>query len=415
MDRNNKLLLILTAGICVVLTAVFGVIFVLSEANDKQEEKPPVSLEQNAEKNQVDAVEYQKTEFRVSFAAAGDNIVHDMVRKDASNNASQSQEDFNFLPMYEYVSELIEEADLAYVNQEAPVGGKELGYSGYPNFNAPEKSVYDLADVGFDIFNLANNHMLDRGTVGYQNTVAFFNSLEGIINIGGYVNDEDYENICLVEKNGITIAFLSYTYGTNGYSLSADSKMVVPYANDDEIDRQTKLARDMADFVVVSMHWGEENSHDVNATQKRQMQIMVDNNVDVIIGTHPHVLQPVEWQERPDGNKTLVMYSLGNFLSNMEKMKHHVGAIAMFDFVKDEFGTRIENARFVPIMCHFEYDGINKGYKIYRLSEYTDDLLDSHARQNTNTDVKCDMNYLIKIVSDNIPQELLTEDFYINN
>lgn len=354
---------------------------------------------------------------KVTVAAVGDNIVHSSVLSDAADNAAGTDKEYDFVPMFENVIDVIEAADLAYINQESPIAGKEsMGYTGYPMFNSPEQVGYDLRDMGFDIVNIANNHMLDRYTSGYQKTIDFWKGIEGITYIGGYENKDDYENIRIVEKNGITIAFLAYTYGTNGIYLDSSSEMVIPlcdsYSND-EIDRQTKLAREMADIVIVSMHWGLEHWNDnlvPTELQKQQAEIIINNNADVIIGSHPHALEPMMWQSRPDGGRTLVIYSLGNFLSGMEYMRNHVGGIAGFDIVKCDETAYVENASFIPTVCHF--DNKVRNFCIYRLSEYTGELLREHGTQVRGTDSRRNFEYLKKIVDDTIPQEFLVEDFY---
>ena len=230
------------------------------------------------------------------------------------------------------------------------------------------------------------------------------------------MNKEDYENIRVIEKDGITIALLSYTYGTNGLMLDKGSEMVIPlcdsYSND-EIDRQSKLAREMADIVIVSMHWGQEHwsdSFEPASLQKKQAEILINNNVDVILGSHPHALEPMMWQERPDGGRTLVIYSLGNFLSGMEYMRNHVGGIAGFDMVKIGDRAHVSGAYFVPTVCHF--NNRVRQFKLYKLSEYTEELLRQHGTQVRGTDSRRNMQYLYDIVDATIADEFLIEDFY---
>ena len=354
---------------------------------------------------------------RVSFVAVGDNIIHSTVMSDAATLAEGTDKEYNFVPMFENVADIIEEADVAFINQEAPIAGKSRGYAGYPMFNSPEQVVYDLSEIGFDIFNIANNHMLDRHTSGYKSTIDFYKE-NNYFYLGGFENKEDYENIRIMEKDGITIAFLSYTYGTNGLVLDKNSEMIIPlcdsYSND-EIDRQSKLARELADVVVVSMHWGAEHwsdSFNPIALQKKQAEILVNNNVDVIIGTHPHALEPMLWMDRPDGKRTLVMYSLGNFLSGMEYMRNHVGGIAGFDFVKIADEVHVSDVYFIPTLCHF--NNRVRSFKIYKLSEYTPELLRQHGTQVRGTDTQRSMEYLYSIVDATIDKEFLVEDFYKN-
>ncbi len=390
---------------------------------DEIEKKPPVkesddklsTLTVSSVASSSNGGETQKPNINtVSFAAVGDNIIHSSVYSDAANNASGSDKDYDFLPMFENIAPIIKQADLAYINQESPFAGKENGgYSGYPMFNSPDTVGYDLMELGFNVINLANNHMLDRRDAGYKRTIEFWQAQEDVTYIGGFLNKEDYENIRVVEKNGISIAFLAYTYGTNGIPLNKGSEMVIPLCDEssnDEIDRQTKKARELADIVIVSIHWGNEHWFEPSWLQEKQMQIMVDNGVDVILGSHSHVLQPMLWKDRPDGGKTLVIYSLSNILSGMEYMRNMVGGIAGFDIVKIGDDAFIQSPYFIPTVCHFN-SGVRK-FKIHKLSDYTEEMLRNHGTQVRGTDVRRSMDYLYGIVEDTIPDEFLIEDFY---
>ena len=344
----------------------------------------------------------------VSFVACGDNLIHSSIYNDAKTLAAGTDREYNFLPMYENVADIIKAADLALINQESPFGGDARPISGYPLFNTPDQAGYDLVTLGFDIISIANNHMLDSTSAGYERTIDFWDRQENVVAIGGYKNKEDFENIRIVEKNGITIALLAYTYGTNGLTLPKNSSLVIPLYDDETIDRQTKAARKLADFVIVSVHWGVEDNFTPNGDQKRKAQIMVDNGVDVIIGHHPHVLQPMKWAERPDGGKTLIMYSLGNFLSGMMYSRNMVGGIMGFDLVKAPNGCSVENAYFIPTVC--QYNASVRGFKIYRFSEYTEELQAAHGAHKFDSSMS--MRSMRRIIEDAIPSEFLTEDFY---
>ncbi len=348
---------------------------------------------------------------RISFIACGDNIVHSTILADSRDNAYGTDEEFEFVSMFENVADIIDTADLAYINQESPFGGPDRKYTGYPMFSSPDKVGYDLMELGFNIINLANNHMLDAGTASYQRTIDFWKD-KPVLAIGGFENKEDYENIRILDKDGIKIAFLSYTYGTNGLSLKSGSDMVIPLCDDastGEIDRQSKKARELADIVIVSMHWGNEDWFQPSALQKKQMNILVNNGVDVIIGTHPHVLEPMFWQQRPDGKRTLVMYSIGNFMSGMEYMRNMVGGIAGFDIVKFGNQTFIDSPYFIPTISHCNTSW--RKFKIYKVSEYTKELFDSHRCQRIS-DPGRSLEYIYNIIDRTIPDEFLIEDFY---
>ncbi len=436
MKKSNNLYVAVIIVLCVIISSVLALVFsdrnyaeenddftvVISAKNDKPDEKKQKLYDAFSAIECCPTIELsslnetQKPEYKsVSFVAVGDNIIHSTVLSDASDKAAGTEKEYNFINMFDNIASHIESADFAFINQEAPIAGRSRGYTGYPMFNAPEQVVFDLSEIGFDIFNIANNHMLDRQTSGYKSTVEFFKN-NNFTYIGGFTDKDDYENIKIVEKDGIKIALLSYTYGTNGLTLDRSCGMVIPlcdsYSND-ELDRQSKIARELADIVVVSMHWGAEHWSDnfePISLQKKQADILINNNVDVIIGSHPHALEPMMWRDRPDGGKTLVIYSLGNILSGMEYMRNHVGGIAGFEFVKLGNKTYVQAPYFIPTVCHF--DSRVRNFKIYKLSEYTEELLVKHGTQVRGTDTRRSIQYLESIVEATIPDEFLIESYY---
>lgn len=316
---------------------------------------------------------------RITFLAAGDNVIHPCIYIDARNRATAETRQYNFKPMYADVIDYITSFDLAFINQETLMGGDDLGLSGYPQFNSPQDLGRDLKDIGFDIVNIAHNHMCDKGEKGLLGTIDFFESekMSGVTMIGGYRNEEDFDSIRTVEKNGVTISLLSYTYGTNGISLPSSSELVVPYINDNDIIRQCALAEDAGDITVVSIHWGEENVSTPTSEQKRIARLLAENGADVIIGHHPHVLQPIEWIEH-EGGSTLCIYSLGNLVSAMMYWENMVGGFFSFEIVSDTNGTvTVENVKFVPTA--FFYGPSYYNSHLYFLKDYPEDVAKNHC------------------------------------
>jgi|GEM_PF-146747 len=346
---------------------------------------------------------------RMSFIAAGDNIMHSNMIDDAKERAKDG-ENFNFRIMYKDIEDIITKADIAFVNVETPIAGDEFAYAGYPMFNTPKENGFALVDIGFDIVNIANNHMLDKWEKGYINNINFWES-QNVLLIGGFKDAQDFENIRIYEKNGVTIAFLSYTYGTNGMYLPADSKMIVPLIDSATIERQVKAAKPLADLLFVVMHWGQEDNFTPDQTQRNLAQMMVDNGVDVIIGMHPHVLQETKWVTRPDGKQTLITYSIGNMISGMLGAKNMVGGFLGFDIVKTTVGgvsdTKIENAEIIPIVTH--YNMPRKVFQIYKFEDYTEELAKGHGC--INSDTKFSYKYLKDLIIQNVAPEFLS-DFY---
>ena len=390
------------------------------ETTVQEEEKPPMfaltdeplalitepgTLPQQVQPSGTAAANPEETV--ISFAAAGDNIAHDSVVATAKAAATGSAA-YDFSGIYADIKPLISAADLAFVNQEAPVGGAEFGISGYPNFNAPHEMVEGLMDAGFDIFNIANNHMLDKGERGYIGTVNYFSSLP-VMMVGGYTKS-DYDSIRTIECKGVKIAVLAYTTLVNyGHinDIAANSKYLIPYAKDADIERQVALAKQAADVVIVSFHWGTEDEFSVTKEQQHFAKLCADLGVDVVLGHHPHVIGNVKWVSGESGNQTLVAYSLGNLCSTMLYGKNMVGEILTFDIVKGKNGAiSIERPLVHPVVSHYQTDtgktdnqGLAVRYdaKVYLMKNYTDALANSHG---ANVWGKFSFADLKKIVTD---------------
>ena len=231
-----------------------------------------------------------------------------------------------------------------------------------------------------------------RGT-GYRNTVEFWKTQPFTV-IGGYENEADYNTVRVYEADGIRIALLSYTYGTNGNTVNPGSpEMVVPLIDDENIKRQMRSAKEQGDLVIVSVHWGTENTFTPTDEQKRLAQLFCSLGADVVLGHHSHTVQPITWLENDDGHRTLVYYSLGNLISTMLNSYNMVGLIAQFDIVRNADGTigiDETSAGAEPIVCHYSADpdildeqGFPKrsGIVVYPLRMYTEELASIHGAQ----------------------------------
>lgn len=316
---------------------------------------------------------------RISFLAAGDNVIHPCIYIDARNRATAETRAYDFKPMYADVADYIASFDLAFINQETLMCGEGFKLSGYPNFNSPQELGHDLLEIGFDVVGISNNHMCDKGEAGLLATIDFWESdeMSEVLMIGGYRNREDFDNVRTIERDGVKIAFLSYTYGTNGMRLPAGSELIVPYINDADIIRQCALAEKAGDVTIVSIHWGDENSSTPNAEQRRVAQLLADNGADVILGHHPHVLQPIEWIESANG-ETLCIYSLGNLLSAMQYWQNMVGGFFTFELVAYSDGNvDIEAPSFVPTA--FFYGPSYYNSHLYFLRDYPADVAKTHG------------------------------------
>ena len=265
---------------------------------------------------------------------AGDAMMHS-AQLDAARRADGT---YDYSECFTALEPFIKSAELAVVNLETPVGTPP--YAGYPCFSAPESYVSALADAGFDLFLTANNHTLDRRDRGLCNTVAALDRM-GLAHLGTYVSDSARraEIPKVLTVNNMRLGFLNYTYGTNG--IMPGPRVVVDYIDPTRIAADVEATRRAgAEFVIVTIHWGEEYHLLPNASQRNLARKMaLEMGVDLIIGAHPHVVQPLEYIDDPSaGRRVPVVYSLGNFISNMKTTDTRGGAMARVRLTRDPRG-----------------------------------------------------------------------------
>ena len=315
----------------------------------------------------------KQTYYSINFIAAGDNLFHESLLNSQFKNGV-----YDFSPIYTEIKSIIQNADLAFINQETPMAGENFGYSGYPAFNSPQSLAKTHLDTGFDIVNLANNHAMDKGADGLYATLDYLNTIKEFTVIGAR---KEGPSARIITKNNITLGFLSYTYGLNGNTLPKDNPNLVSLISRKIIEEEVASLRPLCDFLIVSMHWGDEYMLQPNKTQIDLAVFLANLNVDLIIGHHPHVLQRVETLKRPDGKETICYYSLGNFVSHQRERERIIGALLALTFVKQLTGElSIINYGIIPVITH--YDRAFSNTKIYPLYSYTDELLNRHALKN---------------------------------
>ncbi|MDE7284652.1 MAG: CapA family protein [Lachnospiraceae bacterium] len=306
----------------------------------------------------------------------GDILLHTPVAK----SGVQEDGSYNFDAVFENVKEEIAAADLAIVNQEVIIGGEELGITGYPSFNAPYELGDALVDTGFDVVLHATNHTLDKGGKGVNNCINFWKSNYPDIAILGINESEEEQdnNIYVYEQDGISVAILNYTYGTNGIPMPADMPYAVNLLDEEKVTEDIKKAEELADFTIVCPHWGTEYRLTSSAEQERWTDIFLENGAGLVIGTHPHVIEPVEWVRDDNGNEMLVYYSLGNFVNwtsgtGEGVANRMVGGMAEVTICKNVDGEAyISDYGVEPLVCHLS-EGTN-GVTTYLLSEYSQQL-----------------------------------------
>ena len=321
-----------------------------------------------------DIQEEQGTE-ELSIIMVGDILLHTPVEEAAYD---ESEQKYNFDFIFANTKDEIEGADIAIVNEEVIIGGTGLGISGYPAFNAPYEIGDALVKTGFDVICHATNHALDKGAKGILNCTDYWEEISekypDITMVGIHESEEDAEEIELIDKNGITLAILNYTYGTNGIPLPADMPYAVDMLDEEKVVKDLKRAEEMADFTIVIPHWGTEYSLEATGYQKKWAALMAQNGADLIIGAHPHVIEPVEWI---DGS-VLCYYSLGNFVNwtsgtGTGVANRMVGGMADVRIKKDADGkVNIEDYGIIPLVCHVQSG--REGVTVYRFDEYNSEL-----------------------------------------
>lgn len=366
---------------------------------------PPDSAQQTEMGSSGETDAPDVPEQRLSFLGCGDNIVYYGNVREAAAVAVPGGRQYNFAPTYTFVADMIRDADISFINQETLMCGDGWEFSYYPMFNGPQDMGLDLVDLGFDVVGMANNHMLDKGGEGLEAAIAFWKQ-QDVLMIGGYMGEEEYTHRIL-ERDGVRIAFLSYTYGTNGLSLYPGFEVVIPYLDEATVEKQVRAARADADIVMVSVHWGEEGSFEPTEEQRKYAKIMNEAGADVIIGHHPHVIEPVEWFTSSGGQRTLCVYSLGNFIGEQAYDYNMVGGMISFDIVKKGETAYIENPVFTPTVYYFDSSFYSNC--VYPMTSFTEELAASHGIGSYGNYTS--LGKLRAYVTDTISPEFLPEDF----
>lgn len=307
----------------------------------------------------------------VSLLCAGDNLLHINIINQAKARGGDDPSGYDFRPAYKRTAEMVAAADLAILNQETIVTD-EFEPSNYPMFCSPEAAGDQMVEMGFDVMSIANNHVLDKGEAGLVATLDYWKTKHPDIPVyGACMKDE--EKIHVLEKNGITFAFLGFMEHTNGLRLPADTQCKITYLSEtEEVERQVRAAREIADVVIVSAHYGVEVSNTVTEQQLQITRDLVDWGADIIIGTQPHTVQPMEYVNKPDGGQAFVFYCLGNYISSMTSSPlAMVGMLGKLTVTKQPDGTIIlENPEAVPIVTNVKSGSV----EIYPWSEYTKEI-----------------------------------------
>lgn len=342
----------------------------------------------------------------ITILGAGDDLIHSTLYNRAKKLAGGKGYDFD--PMYERVAGRIQSADIAVINQESIIASMVAPISGYPLFNSPTEVGDELVHLGFDVINQANNHVLDMGEKGIKAALDYW-ATQPATAIGAYRDDADLQNIRIVEAKGIKTAQIGITEMTNGLYLPKNSKYRIVYASDTELIKSLiQKAKSMADVVVISVHWGNEDTYTLTDQQKELAQEMVDWGADIIFGNHPHVVQQLNLLTRAsDGAKCPVIFALGNFISGQLYGRNMVSGLLTVTMTKNfQTGkTTYSGMKFEPIVTHY-----GTGFadlSIYPLSEYSEALASKHGVRKRTPEFS--MQYIQDIIDRNIPKEYQSE------
>ena len=307
----------------------------------------------------------------MSLVSVGDALIHGAVYMDASIGNGN----YDFSSMFTDIEPLIEDYDLKYYNQETIIGGKDLGVQHYPRFNSPDEIGLNLVNIGFNLVSLANNHTMDMGEKGILNSVKFWREQTGVAVSGQSDSFEDRNNIKVYEQNGIKYAFISYTEMTNGLPVPKGKEYLVNVYSDEQAKKDIESVKDKVDVIIVAMHWGEEYTHTPTYSQKREAEYLSSLGVNLIIGAHPHVIMPVDYV-----GDTLVIYSLGNFISGQSPLgiDKIIGLMVGMDIVVKDGKVTFENLdyKLLYTYCTSNY----KNYKVIPFENLTDDILPNHEQ-----------------------------------
>lgn len=346
---------------------IWRISFIFSNKSDKNS-----SSDLNDDTSQ--AVAFEDT--TIHLTAIGDIMCHGPNYKAAYNASTNS---YDFSPFFKNISNYTSKADLTIGNLETTFAGEARGYSGYPTFNSPSELGQAIKDIGVDVLGTANNHCMDKGYSGLSSTLDTLDEM-GFSHMGTSRSVDEQNTILVKDVNGINIAFLAFTYGTNGISIPSDKSYSVNLIDRDLILKQLESAKRLnVDMICVNMHWGVEYQTSPNSEQKELADFLFKNGVDIIFGSHPHVLQPMEKRTvtLDDGSTKdgFVIYSLGNFISNQSDVNTQDTIILNLQITKSgkEGKISIDSFDYIPVYCYNKGSGAKNRYELIDLKKSISD------------------------------------------
>lgn len=336
----------------------------------------------------------QNGKHEITIMAIGDNLMHMGIVR--SGDQPDGTRNYDFL--YDGIAPYLAEADIKIINQETPLAGNHLGFSGFPKFNSPTEVGDSIANVGFNVVLSASNHTADQDITGLLSMAEFWETSHPEVLVSGIQKEAtELPELPHLTIDDTTIAILNYTYGPNmesfPKSLEGHMNLLCNYDKgsrlidfttiNPQVINDIKRAKNLYDIVIVCPHWGTEYQTKQSGYQETFAKQMTEAGADLIIGTHPHVIQPVEWVTADNGNRALCYYSLGNYVSTQRDTISMLEAMTWVTFVKDSSGIHIEENKsgVVPLVCHYT-SGPVRLKAVYPLSQYSEELAASHGIRN---------------------------------
>lgn len=406
--KTNKIL-ISTISILFIALAFVAIFYYFKNRNDYQNlvssYKQEIENEEKAnEENKTNNnSEETPTDTTFTLTAIGDIMCHNTQYLDAYNDETG---EYDFSYVFDDISLYTKTADICVGNLETTFAGEDVGYSSYPTFNTPDSLAYELKDIGVDVLSTAGNHALDKGFNGLSRTIDVLNDAD-ISHLGTYKSKEEQDKTLIKYVKGIKIAFVNFAYGTNGIPIPSDKPYCVNLIDENLMKEQIDRAKEEEpDIIIACMHWGTEYKTTPSSTQEQLADFLFKNGVDIILGTHPHVLEPMEKRTvtLDDGSTKdgFVIYSLGNFIADQNAEYTRDSIILNIDITKHTDGKiTIDNYEYVPIYMYKDTSkkkqkmkllDINKN--IYNYENYLDDTI-SESLYNT---LKSELSKIQKIL-----------------
>lgn len=358
-QKKRKIIVVILGIITIILLAAFFSF----KANHQTKGEEPVKTTQEEKKD-------TKKEMSASLIMVGDALIHSSIYMDAKTSTGS----YDFRPMLEKIKPIVSKYDLKYYNQETVLGGVELGLSNYPRFNSPYEVGDAFIDAGFNLVSLATNHTMDKGEQGVLNSLSYWGKQQNILTAGSYKSFEDRDRKVIKEINGIKYAFFSYTTWTNGLETPTGKEYLNNVYNEELAKNDIERVKDEVDIIIVAMHWGTEYSKGISDSQVEIANYLSSLGVDIIIGSHPHVVEPIEFI-----GKTMVIYSLGNFISDQVGVERLTGLMVSVNIhktvEKDNTTISLENPEAELIYTYSATHPQKRNFLVYPYSELNDDIL----------------------------------------